>query len=225
MQHEVFRTPAYSEVVDRVAALPFIPWRELESKTVLVTGASGLIGSHLIDVLLRRNRNVTNIKVVAGGATGQESIRNGLNEIAQSCPQDAVVLIHDDNRPMVDNNVISDSLSVFREHGSAVAVIPCTEVVFKSENDSESLDEIPRELLYRTQTPHTYALGKLLWACDQARQRSLSGMAAMCQLMSRLGETTYFSKGSEKNLKLTTMDDMEIFKALLSVEKSGRERT
>lgn len=67
MKHEVFRTPAYSETVDRVAALPFIPWRELESKTVLVTGASGLIGSHLIDVLLRRNRDSANIKIVAVG--------------------------------------------------------------------------------------------------------------------------------------------------------------
>ncbi len=173
-----------------------------------------------------RQFGITKLRgVVAGGATGQESIRNGLDEIAQSCPQDVVVMIHDGNRPLVDNDVISDSLSVFHEHGSAVAVIPCTEVVFKSENNSESLDEIPRELLYRTQTPHTYALGKLLWACDQARQRSLSGMAAMCQLMSRLGETTYFSKGSEKNLKLTTMDDIDIFKALLSVEKSGWERT
>ena len=67
VQYQVFRTPGYSEAVDRVAALPFIPWRELESKTVLVTGASGLIGSHLIDVLLRRNRGDANIKVVAVG--------------------------------------------------------------------------------------------------------------------------------------------------------------
>lgn len=125
---------------------------------------------------------------------------------------------------MVDNDVIADSLSVFREHGSAVAVVPCTEVVFQSENSRESRDEIPRELLYRTQTPHTYSLGKLLWAQGQTRERGLVGMAAMCQLMSRLGETTYFSRGSEKNLRLTTLADMDIFKALLTVEKSGWSR-
>lgn len=162
--------------------------------------------------------------VVPGGASGQESIRNGLNAIAAECPPDTTVMVHDGNRPMVDNNIIADSLSVFREHGSAVAVIPCTEVVFESHNGKNSKKEIRREVLWRTQTPHTYTLEKLLWAQEQAKEKNLTGMAAMCQLMSRLGEDTYFSKGSEKNLKLTTLDDMDIFKALLANEKSGWNR-
>ena len=103
-------------------------------------------------------------------------------------------------------------------------MIPCTEVVFESSDGKDSRKEIPREVLWRTQTPHTYTLGKLLWAHEQAKERGLAGMAAMCQLMSRLGENTYFSKGSEKNLKLTTLDDMDIFKALLSNEKSGWDK-
>lgn len=161
------------------------------------------------------------IAVVPGGATGQESIRNGVEEVARRHPEGATVMIHDGNRTMVDDAIISDSLRVFREHGSAVAVIPCTEVVFKGESPDESTEEIPRELLWRTQTPHTYALAKLQWALDQAKQRGLTGMAAMCQLMCRLGEKTYYSKGSEKNLKLTTLDDIDIFKALLKAEKSA----
>ena len=35
-----------------------------------------------------------------------------------------------------------------------------------------------------------------------------------------LGEKIYFSKGSEKNLKLTTLDDIDIFKALLSSKRA-----
>lgn len=160
--------------------------------------------------------------VVPGGATGQESIRNGLDAVAKECvAADTVVMIHDGNRPMIDDAIIADSLAVFREKGSAVAVIPCTEVVFDSTDGKEGKVEIPREELWRTQTPHTYTLEKLLWACDEAKVKGLSGMAAMCQLMARLGETTHFSKGSEKNLKLTTMDDMDIFKALLNMEKSS----
>lgn len=159
--------------------------------------------------------------VVAGGATGQESIRNGLEAVAAECdPANTVVMVHDGNRPMIDDGIIADSLAVFRENGSAVAVIPCTEVVFNSKSPTEAQVEIPREELWRTQTPHTFTLKKLLWACDEAKAKGLTGMAAMCQLMARLGETTYFSKGSEKNLKLTTMDDMDIFKALLNTERS-----
>ena len=162
--------------------------------------------------------------IVPGGATGQESIRNGLEAIAADCTPDTVTMIHDGNRPMIDDGIISDSLAVFREKGSAVAVIPCTEVVFNSRSPHEADTEIPREELWRTQTPHTFTLGRLLWACDQAREKGLTGMAAMCQLMARLGERTYFSKGSEKNLKLTTMDDMDIFKALLNTERSSWQK-
>lgn len=157
--------------------------------------------------------------VVPGGDTGQESIRKGVEAVAEFAGPDTVVMINDGNRPMVDDAIIEDSLSVFKKHGSAVAVIPCTEVVFKGESATSATEEIPRELLWRTQTPHTYTLEKLQWALSRAKEVGLSGMAAMCQLMNRLGEKTYYSKGSEKNLKLTTLEDMEIFRALLSAEK------
>ena len=163
--------------------------------------------------------------VVPGGETGQESIHNGLVAIAADCkPEETVVMVHDGNRPMVDDDIIADSLAVYKEHGSAVAAIPCTEVVFKDAAGVSSLEQIPREELWRTQTPHTYSLAKLLWAHEESERMSLKKTAASCQLMSMLGERTWFSKGSEKNLKLTTMDDMDIFKALLKNEKSGWEK-
>lgn len=165
------------------------------------------------------------IAVVPGGSTGQESIRNGVEEISKHYPDDTTVVIHDGNRTMVDDVIIADALKTFRVHDSAVAVIPCTEVVFKGESASESAEEIPRELLWRTQTPHVYRLKKLVWALSEAQKRGLTGMAAMCQLMCCLGERTYYSKGSEKNLKLTTMDDIDIFKALLKAEKSAWQKS
>lgn len=169
-----------------------------------------------------RQFNITKLKwIVAGGETGQDSICNGLRAIAESCPHDTVVMIHDGNRPMVDNNIISDSLAVFQKYGSAVAVIPCTEAVFKSEDGQTATNSIPREALQRTQTPHTYTLGKLLWAHDEAKKQGISNTAASCTLMYALGETVYFSRGSEKNFKLTTLDDLEIFNAFLVAEKNN----
>lgn len=164
---------------------------------------------------------ITKLKwVVAGGATGQESICQGLHAIQEECTESTVVMVHDGNRPMVDNNIINDSISVFNKHGSAVAVIPCTEAIFKSKDGMESDISIPREELWRTQTPHTYTLGKLLWAHEEAGKRGIKGTAASCTLMHALGEKIYFSRGSEKNIKLTTLDDLEIFNALLIAEKS-----
>ena len=164
---------------------------------------------------------ITKLKwIVAGGATGQESIHNGLTALAEDLRMDDIVIVHDGNRPMVSDEIISNSLAVFREKGSAVAAIPCVEAVFRSDNEGlSSTVSIPREQLVRTQTPHTYTLGKLLWAHEEAAKRHITNTAASCTLMQMLGETVYFSKGSEMNLKITTLDDMMIYEALLHTKK------
>ncbi len=161
--------------------------------------------------------------VVAGGETGHDSIHNGIVEIARLFPKDTAVMIHDGIRPMVDNEVIADNLRVYREKGNAIAVIPCAEVLFLSDSPTESRKELDRSKVWRTQTPQTFRLDRLLWAHDEMVKRGLSSPLATCHLFEMLGETVYFSKGSEKNVKLTTMDDIDIFKALLKNEKSAWE--
>lgn len=168
--------------------------------------------------------NITKLRwVVPGGETGQESICNGLNAIKEELgDDDTVVMVHDGNRCLVSSEIISNSLATFKQHGSAVAAIPCVEAVFRSDDNGTSSNiSIPREQLFRTQTPHTYTLGKLLWAHEEAKIKGISCSAASCTLMQALGETVYFSKGSEENLKITTVDDLKIFKALLHTKKES----
>lgn len=169
--------------------------------------------------------NISKLKwVVKGGSTGQESIRNGLEIIRSEFPEsEVIVTVHDGNRPMVSSEIISDNLATFSKHGNAVAVIPCTEVVFESDDGLSSFTSTPREKLFRTQTPHTYKLSDLLWAHEEASKRGIEGTAASCMLMKELGVETFFSKGSEMNLKITTKDDLEIFKALLEANKHSHE--
>lgn len=159
--------------------------------------------------------------VVAGGETGHASIHNGLVEIAKSCPADTTVMIHDGIRPMVDESIITDNLKVFREKGNATTVIPCVEVVFRSDSPLEATELLDRSKVWRTQTPQTFRLDKLLWAHAEVSRRGLPPPVATCHLMAALGETVYFSRGSEKNIKLTTVDDMDIFSALLATERLG----
>ena len=165
--------------------------------------------------------NITKLKwVVPGGSTGQESIKNGLLCLKNEISDDDIVMIHDGNRCMVSDEIISDSLASFHKYGSAVAAIPCVEAVFRSgDGGISSVDTIPREQLYRTQTPHTYTLGKLIWAHKEADKKNITSTAASCTLMQALGETVYFSKGSEENIKITTVEAMMIFKALLHTKK------
>ena len=161
--------------------------------------------------------NITKLKwVVVGGATGQESIYNCISKLQEEgLGEDTIVTIHDGNRALVSQDIITDSLAVYKRYGSAVAAIPCVEAVFRSKDGLISDVSIDREELFRTQTPHTYSLGKLLWAHDQAKEKGITNTAATCVLMNKLGEKVYFSMGSEINLKITTPDDLEIFKGLI----------
>ena len=166
--------------------------------------------------------NITKLKwIVSGGETGQESIRNGLEKLRDVAELDDTVIIHDGNRPLVSNEIISDSLATYKQYGDAVAVIPCTEVVFESDDGKKSCKSTEREKLFRTQTPHTYKLKDILWAHEEAQARGIKGTAASCMLMKELGKETHFSKGSEENLKITTLDDLKIFKALLNTRQDS----
>lgn len=139
--------------------------------------------------------------------------------LEKECAAEDIVMIHDGNRCLVSGEIISDSLATVARYGSAVAAIPCVEAVFYTDDSVSSTSYVPREKLVRTQTPHTYTLGKLLWAHEEAGKRGIAGTVATCTLMQELGEPVYFSRGSEENLKITTVDDMMIFKALLHTRK------
>jgi len=166
--------------------------------------------------------NIEKLKyTVFGGKTGQESIFAGLCELEKHYAEDDVVMIHDGNRPMLPQEVITDSFVTFSEHGNAVAAIPCTEVICQSENGYSSIRSIARETLFRTQTPHTYRFGDIMNAHRTANELGINNMSASCTLFETLGRETFFSKGSEMNIKITTSEDLEIFKALLKVEKEN----
>ena len=122
---------------------------------------------------------------------------------------------------MVSSEVISDSIAVAERYGNSVTVIPCEEVILKIDNQDSSHQSIERETLRWTQTPHTFRLGD---ACDMYREAERTGKvntAATCSLATELGRRVFFSKGSPKNLKITTKDDLDIFKALL-MQESGK---
>ena len=161
--------------------------------------------------------------IITGGKTNQESIRNGVMALQEKVPPDSIIIIHDGNRSNVSGETISDSIATFRRYGSAVAAIPCVEAAFRCETDEmSSVTPVDRTGLYRTQTPHTYTLEKLVWAHREAEARNIHNEAATCTLMQKLGERIYFSKGTETNLKITTADDLKIFEALLAAENSRK---
>jgi len=161
--------------------------------------------------------------VVSNGATAQESIRNGLLGLKEVCKKDDIVIIHDGIRPMVDEFVLSDVLIKCREHGNAVTSLPYNEQIFVVDDEVSTKRYIPRETLRRVSTPQAYTYGKLSWAYEKAFAEGIGiqGSTYANTLMVELGERLYFAAGSEKNIKLTTKDDLELFKAYTKMEKDN----
>lgn len=165
--------------------------------------------------------NITKLKwVVSGGTTGQESIRNGVFNLEKILNDDDIVIIHDGIRPMIDEEVLSDVIVKCRKYGNGVTSLPYNEQIFIKTDEESTRKYIPRDTLRRVQTPQAYKFGKLLWAYKKAFKEKVGiyGSSYTNTMMVDLGETLYFAKGSDKNIKITTADDFELFKALLKVK-------
>lgn len=158
--------------------------------------------------------------IVSGGKNGQDSIRNGLYDIAKRYSNnDDIVLVHDAIRPMVSADIISDNIQTCRKYGNAITVVPCTAAMLKTNDEVSSIEQIPRNNLKVTQTPQAFFIGDLKEAHQEALERGITNSVASCTMYIELGRKLYMSTGSEKNIKLTTVEDIEIFKALLNSQK------
>ncbi len=180
------------------------------------------------DVLLAyaHQFNITKLKwVVSGGNTGQESIRNGVFNLEGKSNPDDVIIIHDGIRPLVDESVLTDVILKAKKFGNAVTSLPYNEQIFvvDSKDDTTTKQYIPRETLRRVSTPQAYMFEKLDWAYHEAFEKEIgiSGSSYTNTMMVELGETLHFAIGSDKNIKLTTKDDLEMFKGYLKKDKDN----
>ena len=120
----------------------------------------------------------------------------------------------------VSAEIISDCIRAANENGNAITVIPCAEAMLQTKDGASSTESFPRDDLKRTQTPQAFRLGEICQVHRDALEKGIVNSVASCTLYIEMGRKVYFSKGSEKNIKLTTVDDIDIFKALLSTKRS-----
>ncbi len=181
-------------------------------------------GWHDVLKAYARQFGITKLKrVVSGGKTGQESIRNGVFALEGYLSDDDTVIIHDGIRPLVDKEVLTDVIVTCRKYGNAVTSMPYNEQIFVVDDELSTVKYIPRETIRRVATPQAYKFGKLDKAYHEAFEKKIGiyGSSYTNTMMADLGERLYFAAGSDKNIKLTTRDDLELFKAYLKTEGGG----
>ena len=160
-------------------------------------------------------------EIVTGGESGQESIRNGVYALDGVCGEDDVVVIHDGIRPLVDESVLSDVIVKCKQYGNAVTSMPYNEQIFIKDDELSTTKYIPRETLRRVATPQAYKFGLLYEKYKEAFEKKIGiyGSSYTNTMMVDLGVRLYFAAGSDKNIKLTTKDDLELFLGYLKTKK------
>jgi 2-C-methyl-D-erythritol 4-phosphate cytidylyltransferase/2-C-methyl-D-erythritol 2,4-cyclodiphosphate synthase len=158
--------------------------------------------------------------LVPGGATRQDSARAGLEALAAD-PPDAV-LIHDAARPLVPARVIDAVCDALAEGAEAVLPgLPVTDTLKRAEA-AVVTGTVPREGLWRVQTPQGFRFPAILAAHRAAAGQSLTDDGAVAEAA---GMTVRLVPGSEENLKVTTPDDLARAEALLSARLTPRVGT
>jgi 2-C-methyl-D-erythritol 4-phosphate cytidylyltransferase len=171
-----------------------------------------------------RQFNITKLKwIVTGGDSGQESIRNGVYNLEDKASEDDTIIIHDGVRPLVDADVLTDVIVKCQKYGNAVTSMPYNEQIFVIDDEISTTKYIPRETLRRVSTPQAYKFKKLDWAYHEAFEKKIGiyGSSYTNTMMVELGERLYFAAGSDMNIKLTTKDNLEMFKAYLNLDKDN----
>lgn len=158
-------------------------------------------------------------RIVKGGENGQTSARNALRELRMVCGEDDIVVIHDAIRPMISQEIISDCIEKCRQYGSGLSAMRCQETIISTEDGVKGSQGISRSSIMRVQTPQAYRYGRVMKAHEEALKRGVTDAVYTNILMLDMGETLYFSQGSAKNIKITTMEDVDIFKAIYQVER------
>ena len=155
------------------------------------------------------------IRVIPGGSNSMGSISNGVMGISDIMDDDDIAIIHDSVRPLITSEIISDCIRVAEINGNGCASIPMQETIVKTENRICGNINIDRSNIMRVQTPQAYRYGLLKGLYTRASEMGITDSVYTNTLMLELGGTVYFSKGSTINIKITTPDDLKLFKSLL----------
>ncbi len=161
----------------------------------------------IMEELNRIFSDYTNVVIIEGGNTRQQSVYNGLKY--EECDY---VLIHDGARPIITTELINICEEMVKEV-KALSVMTKTIDTIKEVEHGKIVRTIDRSKLYNTQTPQAFEYSKILAAHKKFEGKNFTDDAGMLEEM---GETVYVIDGSYRNIKITTQSDIELAKVYLA---------
>lgn len=162
------------------------------------------------------------VKILPGGATAQDTIYNTLVAVAQENDKKSVVLLHDGVRPFVSYDVISENIRSVKEHGNGITCTACYETIIISRN-GQNVDQVPfRKETFAAQAPQSFYLGDIISIHDRIRatENGYNNMVDACTMANSLGIDVHLVSGNRGNIKVTTPEDVYMFRALLQYKEN-----
>ena len=159
------------------------------------------------------------VRIVAGGATRAQSVRNGLNAIDDA----DIVAVHDGVRPFVTPEEIDQVVAAARENGAAVLTSPVADTI-KRVQDGRIIETVSRAELRRALTPQCFRFAILKRAYEKLDELEspASEITDDSLLVERLGVAVVTVEGSARNIKITNEEDLAFCEAILKSVVSGQ---
>jgi len=157
------------------------------------------------------------LKVVPGGATRQESVQHGLNEVGEDVE---IVVVHDAVRPFITEDRIERSIEAARKHGGAIVAVPMKDTPKQAGPDRLIQRTLDRTELWLAQTPQTFRRALVVEAYRTAAMAHVHATDDAA-LVERLGHKVAIVEGSWENIKITTPEDMILAEAILAARKGN----
>ena len=157
------------------------------------------------------------LKLVIGGRLRQDSVKNGLEAIDNSCE---IVVIHDGVRPFLSPSMIEKSVTLMEMFDAIIPAIPVKDTIKIISKEGFVLKTLERDTLWHVQTPQTFKYNLILQAYRDGLAKKLYGYDDATFLES-LGKKVKVIEGSPYNIKITTPEDLIIAQGMLSQLKGS----
>lgn len=160
------------------------------------------------------------VRLCDGGPSRAHSVRNALAPVPAGIEW---VAVHDAARPLVSQALIDRTLDAAVRYGAAIPALPVVPTVKQADGPLPAKVQrtVPRHVLWAVQTPQVTRRAALLSAYA-ACAVPLEGVTDESQLLELAGQDVWLVAGDERNLKITTPDDLRVARAYLEPSVGGR---
>lgn len=186
-----------------------------------------------IDVMKSQYNFSKLIWVTKGGENFQKSVLNGIKYLKNKISENDIVLVHFGVSPFISEDIISDVIRVCKEKGNAISSTDFYLLPGMKEN-SESVENpnnasskyIDRNTIACMSSPHAFKYGFVYNLYKEAIEQGIidSVEPHTTTLMYKMRKTIYFSKGSQTNIKITNLEDINLFEGYLLMKESHKQK-